>query len=437
MNYKYTEIMDYLRREIDRSTFKGKLPSIRGLAIKFSCSNSTVIKAYDELETLGLVFSAPKSGYYINPKNFKNELDFDFFSGVPANSLLPFEALEKTYALVMKENNPSLMNYSYPKGYNLLREYFLKEVHNGVTTLDGIFVTPGTQSAINMILTTTLKEGTLLLEDPTYNLVLEYVKIAGIHFETVARDIEGIDMESFRSKVEGGSVRYFLSNSRNNNPLGTDLSAQQIKEIAELSRDHGFYIIENDYLGDLNRGDTFFDLAPDRTIYIKGFSKTISPSLRLSYMAVPPELSKEFSHNITFASFSPSLLNQAVLLKFMKTDLYAKSLNLLREKIKQNIIVFRGAISGFPYRMSIPETGYFAYLEFPDHFKLSMLLDAMQSKGYLFRDLHEFTLDEHKKGLRISLVRVGPNGINEAIRELVKEVNAMNDRRSDKNRIFI
>lgn len=437
MNYKYTEIMDYLRREIDRSTFKGKLPSIRGLAIKFSCSNSTVIKAYDELETLGLVFSAPKSGYFISSRNFKNEPDFDFFSGVPANSLLPFEALEKAFAMVMKENNPSLMNYSYPKGYNLLREYLHKEIHNGVTTLDGIFVTPGTQSAINMIVTTTLKEGTLLIEDPTYNLVLEYVKIADVRFETVVRAIEGIDMESFRMKIESGGIRYFLTNTRNHNPLGTDLSASQILEIAELSRAHGFYIIENDYLGDLNRGETFFSLAPDRTIYIKGFSKTISPSLRLSYMAVPPELVKEFSYNITFASFSPSLLNQAVLLKFMKTDLYVKSLNLLREKVKQNIIVFRSAIGGFPYRMSIPETGYFAYLEFPDDFKLSLLMDTMQSKGYAFRDLHEFTLDENRKALRISLVRVGPDRINEAIRELVKEVISMNDRKSDKNRIFI
>jgi DNA-binding transcriptional MocR family regulator len=437
MNYKYTEIMDYLRREIDRSTFKGKLPSIRGLAIKFSCSNSTVIKAYDELETLGLVFSAPKSGYFISSRNFKNELDFDFFSGVPSNSLLPFEALEKTFALVMKENNPSLMNYSYPNGYNLLREYLHKEIHNGVTTLDGIFVTPGTQSAINMIVTTTLKGDTLLIEDPSYNLVLEYMKIADVRFQTVAREIEGIDMDSFREKVEAGGIRYFLTNTRNHNPLGTDLSAEQILEIAELSRTFDFYIIENDYLGDLNRGDTFFSLAPDRTIYIKGFSKTISPSLRLSFMAVPPELVKAFSHNITFASFSPSLLNQAVLLKFMKTDLYAKSLNQLREKIKQNIIVFRSAISGFPYRMSIPEAGYFAYLEFPDDFKLSLLMDTMQSKGYVFRDLHEFTLDEDRKALRISLVRVGPDRINEAIRELVKEVISMNDRKRDKNRIFI
>ena len=38
MNYKYTEIMDFLRYEIDREVYKDKLPSIRALAIKFSCS---------------------------------------------------------------------------------------------------------------------------------------------------------------------------------------------------------------------------------------------------------------------------------------------------------------------------------------------------------------------------------------------------------------
>ena len=44
MNFKYTEIMDYVKQEIAKGTYQSKLPSIRGMAIRFSCSNSNQSK---------------------------------------------------------------------------------------------------------------------------------------------------------------------------------------------------------------------------------------------------------------------------------------------------------------------------------------------------------------------------------------------------------
>ena len=70
MTFKYTEIMEFVKKGIIKGSYQSKLPSIRGMAIRFSCSNSTVIKAYSELADQGIIYSAPKSGYFINfPSN--------------------------------------------------------------------------------------------------------------------------------------------------------------------------------------------------------------------------------------------------------------------------------------------------------------------------------------------------------------------------------
>ena len=437
MKYKFTEIMDYLRREIDKDVFTDKLPSIRGLAIKFGCSNSTVIKAYNELEALGLVFSAPKSGYFINREKVHGENKYDFYSGVPNSKSLPIDSLTKIYMAVLNEKNQTLLNYSFPMGYNLLREHILKEHHMDELPLESILITDGAQGALRLIFGTPLNGKRILVEEPTYNIVLSYLEINNLDHDTVQRGFSGIDLTEFEEKVKTEEVKYFYTMSRNQNPLGTDLSPFEMQEIVLLSRKHNFYIIEDDYVSEFSKGPTFFSLAPDRTLHIRSFSKTISPTLRIAALTVPKELSKLLSYNTTYLNQGAALLSQAVLLSYLKSDYYPKDMAHQKEKIKQNIMIFKNALQGFPFDFHVPEMGLYASLYFPKDFKLKALMESLQSKGYRFRDITDFSRQEDKKILRVSITQVEPNAMNIAIRELVKEVNYMRSDKDDKNKIFI
>lgn len=437
MNYKYTEIMDYLRSEIEKDVYIDKLPSIRGLAIKFGCSNSTVIKAYNELESLQLVFSAPKSGYYISKNKNRSTTDYDFYSGVPNNKNLPLASMRKVYDQVLADQNHTLMNYSYPMGYNLLREHLLMELHDSDVSLESVLITEGAQGAIDLLLGTDIRERKVLVEDPTYNIVLSYLRIKNIPHETVMRTKEGIDLERFEEIVKTGEIQFFYTMSRNHNPLGTDLREKDMIKILELSRKYDFYIIEDDYLYELSKGSTFFSLGKDRTVYIRSFSKTISPSLRIASIIAPMDLAKKLSYNITYLNGGAPLFNQAILLKYLKSEFYAKDMAMLRDRVKQNIMIFKNALQGFPFDFYIPETGFFASLYFPKDFKLKTLLEGLQVKGYRFRDIQGYTKQEDRKILRISLTRVEPNAMNTAIKELVKEVLLMKGDKDDKNKIYI
>ncbi|MGB4589036.1 MAG: PLP-dependent aminotransferase family protein [Clostridiaceae bacterium] len=437
MKYKFTEIMDYLRREIDKDIYTDKLPSIRGLAIKFGCSNSTVIKAYNELETLGLVFSAPKSGYFINREKVHGENKYDFYTGVPNSKSLPLESLTKIYMAVLNEKNQTLLNYSFPMGYNLLREHILKEHHQDELPLESILITDGAQGALRLIFGMPLNGKKILVEDPTYNIVLSYLELNSLAHDRVERNLSGIDLTEFEEKVKTGEIKYFYTMSRNQNPLGTDLSLHDLQEIVLLSRKYGFYIVEDDYVNEFSKGPTFFSLAPDRTLHIRSFSKTVSPTLRIAALTVPIELSKELSYSATYLNQGAALLSQAVLLNYLKSDSYAKDMSYQREKIKQNIMIFKNALKGFPFDFHVPDLGLYASLYFPKDFMLKALMESLQSKGYRFRDIRDFTRQEDKKVLRVSLTQVEPNAMNIAIRDLVKEVHFMRSDKDDKNKIYI
>lgn len=437
MNYKYTEIMDYLRGEIDKDVYTDKLPSIRGLAIKFGCSNSTVIKAYNELESLQLVFSAPKSGYYINKNKQRSTTEYDFYSGVPNSKNLPLFSLLKIQQQLLEEQQHNLLNYSYPMGYNLLREFLLMEIHDQEVSLESILITEGAQGAIELLFGADVLEKKVLVEDPTYNIVLSYLKIKNIPFDTVQRDQDGLDLEELEAKFKTREFQFFFTIPRNHNPLGTDLKEEEMKKVVALAKAYDVYLVEDDYLSEFSKGPTFFSLAKDKTIYIRSFSKTISPALRVAMLVAPPEFSKKLSYNITYLNGGAPLLNQAMLLKYLKSEYYGKDMTLAKDRMKQNIMIFKNALQGFPFGVHIPEMGFFASLYFPKEFKLKTVLESLQVKGYRFRDVTGFTLQEDKKILRVSLTRVEPNAMNAAIKELVKEVLQMKGDKDDKNKIYI
>ena len=437
MNYKYTEIIDYLREEIENDVYTNKLPSIRALAIKFDCSNSTVIRAYNELISMDLVFSAPKSGYFINTKKRNDFVDFDFYSGIPSDDLIPYKELKNSYNYILNKENLHLLNYSYPMGYNLLREYINLKINSNEVSLDSIMITAGIQNSLDIILSNLKDDEYILVEDPTYNIMLTTLDIKKIKYKVVSRSIKSIDLTEMEEISKNYNIKYFFTISRNHNPLGTDLSEKQISKIIDLSYKYNFYIVEDDYLKDISKGPTFFKFNKEKTIYIRSYSKSVSPALRLSYMIMPKDLIQDYTYSGTYLNLGASLLNQGVLLHYLKSDNYSKNINILDEHLKQNIMIYKNAMKNFPYEYSVPESGFYSYVKFPSDFAIDTLIENLKVQGFLFRKITGFTIEDNIKALRISLVRVRPDSMNDAITALVNETLKLKDKKRTANKLYI
>ena len=97
------------------------------------------------------------------------------------------------------------------------------ELHDSDVSLESVLITEGAQGAIDLLLGTDIRERKILVEDPSYNIVLSYLRIKNIPHETVMRTKEGIDLDRFEEIVKTGEIQFFYTMSRNHNPLGTDL----------------------------------------------------------------------------------------------------------------------------------------------------------------------------------------------------------------------
>lgn len=438
MNFKYMEIMDYLKGEIIKGTYTSKLPSIRGMAIKFSCSNSTVIKAYSELEDQGLIYSAPKSGYYISHSTGEYTQDYDFYSGIPLSFYLPFDSLEKAYQSSFSDNNIGIINYSYTRGHVKLREHLASSFGVDVDK-SRVFIVLGTQNFIGLMIAMTTRLGeNILVENPTYNLLVSAANAFGKSFDIVSRTLDGLDFETLEEKAKNKEFKYFFTMSRNHNPLGTSFNEEERKKLLDLAEKYDFYIIDDDYLYELSNEPTLYSENSERVIYVRSYSKTISPSLKLCSITVPEAIKEEFAKTNSLMNTGASLISQDVLYRYLTSSNYHKDSKILKDRIEEKCKVLNSILTEkCPYRFCVPECGLYSYIELPEGFRTMELLENLDNKGYRFRSDVEFSMSRDVKGLRISISRVEKKAIEKGITELLNEMKNMSQNKDEPKEILL
>ena len=132
------------------------------------------------------------------------------------------------------------------------------------------------------------------------------------------RGADGPDLDVMRTLVREHKPRMYVTVPVLHNPTGHSLSLASAHEVLKLAEANDFWLVED---------DTYSHLAPAhlprmaaldglrRTLYVSGFSKILTPSWRVGYMAVPPALVERLVDTKLVATLStPAVLEQAVAL---------------------------------------------------------------------------------------------------------------------------
>ncbi len=95
------------------------------------------------------------------------------------------------------------------------------------------------------------------------------------------------------------------------------------------------YIIEDDYDCEFRFSGkpipTIKSIDTDeKVIYINTFSKTLAPSFRISYMALPHRLMEKFNSELGFYSCTVSAIEQYTLAEFISSGFFEKHINRMR-----------------------------------------------------------------------------------------------------------
>ena len=308
-------LADSLRTLLTRLSPGDRLPSSRELIQQHRVSPVTVSRAIALLAAEGAVVTRPGSGTYVAPRPRAGaevadtawqtvaltDRTVDTRSitdslGPPAagtilldggylhRSLQPTGALGA--ALARAARRPDAWDRAPAAGLASLRAVFAGIAGGGVTP-DDVLVTAGGQSALSMAFRAVAGPGSpVLVESPTYPGALAAALAAGLRPIPVPLDDDGVRPDLLAEAFAMTGARLFYCQPTFHNPTGTVLAPERRRQVIDVARAAGAFVVEDDFARLLGHGGPVPPplVADDRdgtVVHLTSLTKPAAPSLRI------------------------------------------------------------------------------------------------------------------------------------------------------------
>lgn len=441
-----------------------RLPSVRRLAKGKKLSISTVVQALRQLEARGQIEARPQSGFFVrlptptsNPplepqtrKRLAPPVTVDVNSrligmldlnnrpemvplsaALPAPELLPILSLQRLYGTVARQPT-TLLGHASHSALNhpqLVRQLVRHSLTWGQPlTADEFVVTNSCTEALSLCLRAVTRPGdTVAVESPSYYLMLQLLEQLGLKaLEIPTHPRHGISVDALELASHERRIAACLLVSNFSNPLGSLVPDGEKKRLAELMLARGIPIIEDDIFGDLHFGADrpwpvkSFD-SGGNVMLCSSFSKTLSPALRLGYVAAG-RFHREVLLQKTLISGVTSPITQAVVARYIGSSAYLRHLRGLRRAYEKQVLQMSDAVlRHFPdgTRLSQPQGGFVLWVELPSAIDCNVLFDAATEVGIPFVPGDLFSARGHYRNcLRLNCGNPWSARLEEAIRQL-------------------
>jgi 2-aminoadipate transaminase len=351
-----------------------------------------------------------------------------FARGVPAPECLPVDELADCARSAIGRDAAAALLYGHTLGYQPLREW-IGERHR----IDPVrvVVTNGSLQAFHFVLSALVGADRVIVERPTYDRPRKILSA----FDDVPIDGDGLDVGELEGVLAGSPTPAFLYTIPTfQNPAGVTLSEERRRRLAELASAR-LRILEDDPYGLVRfEGEslpTLFELEGGHNVlYSSSFSKTIAPGLRVGYVLVPEGLGPELEDLVASTYITPGLVNQAIVLEFLRRGLFAPNLErvrlLLRARRDAMLEALERELAGRA-RWSRPEGGYFLWLELPDGTDATELLGRASEAGVTFVPGVDFGGEPNSARLAFSFA--SPAEIDEGVSRLAGALELSSERR--------
>ena len=350
-------LYDYLSRRIKEDIWAGKLrpgeklPSKRALARNLEVSVVTVENAYAQLVAEGYLYTREKSGYFVSALDTgakptpaptlpameepEGKWLLDLHSGGSGTEGFPFAVWARLMRRVISDEGERLLKVSPHSGVPELRRAivgYLRQFRGIEASPEQVVVGAGTEYLYNLIVQLLGRDKVFGLERPGYPKAGKVYALNGAACVPLTMDSQGVTVESVE---ESGAQVIHLSPSHQC-PSGIVTPIARRQSLLRWAREEaGRYIIEDDYdsefrftgrpiptLQSIDRGG--------QVIYMNTFSRTLAPSLRISYMVLPPALLEEYRKKLGFYSCTVPAMEQYTLARFLSGGGFETHVNRMR-----------------------------------------------------------------------------------------------------------
>lgn len=329
-----------------------RLPSKRSLAQHMKMSVITVENAYAQLLAEGYIYAVPRRGYFASPVEHAPEPPacgaepiaappeppcfVDFRSNHPDCARFPFSVWSRILRDELSHREIKLLAATPANGAPELREAiaaYLFQFRGMHVSAEQIVVGAGSEYLYNLIVQLLGRAHVYAVENPGHVKIPRIYEKNGLAVRYVDVDERGMPVAGLRAS--GADVAHISPS--HHFPTGVVMPIGRRQELlAWAGEAEGRYIIEDDYDSEFRfTGRPLPTLqsidAGGRVIYTNTFSKSLAPSIRISYMVLPPALMARFRSELSFYSCTVTSFEQYTLARFLSEGHFERHINRMKK----------------------------------------------------------------------------------------------------------
>ena len=398
----YSYLYRCIRDDIRSGTLpaESKLPARRSFASHLGVSVNTVERTYDALVADGYVRSQRGSGHFVCEGkavaldeaqiSHADETVVDFKANTSSLNLFPLNVWARLMRKVLSGPDKPLLHTVPFNGLLELRQViadYLYEFKGVRVSPDRVIVGAGTEFLYGRLLQVLGRQSVIATEDPGYKIFADLSRSFGTLWDYIPLDKDGFQVDILNSS----RANVVHVSPSNHFPTGRVMSAERRAQLLEWAyAKPGRYIIEDDYDSELRYSGRALPslLAHDsqqRVVYMNTFSKTLVPSLRISYMVLPEALMELYRNYLGFYACSVSSFEQLTLAHFISEGHFERHIKKLKTYYRHQRDAYLAAIAasdlGLICQADVGEVGTHFLLEMDTEMQDWEIREAAQKRG--------------------------------------------------------
>jgi len=202
-----------------------------------------------------------------------------------------------------------------------------------------ILLTTGASQALDFIIRLLLRPGDVaLVDEPGYYNLFGMLRLQGVQVVGVPRNRDGPDIDALERLVALHQPKIYFVQTVMHNPTGTTMAPHIAFRVLQLAERCDFTLVEDDVFSDLQSDPTPRLATLDqlqRVIYVRSFSKTLSGSLRVGFIASQPGLIESLADIKMLTSITSSEFTERLIYLMLVDGHYRKYLARLRARLDE------------------------------------------------------------------------------------------------------
>ncbi|AWT48876.1 aspartate aminotransferase [Psychrobacter sp. YP14] len=363
-----------------------------------------------------------------------------FAGGLPDPTLFPHQTIKDASNAMFDRQDNGIFQYTTTEGHLGLRQWIAKrfsDAHHVQVDADQVMIVSGSQQALDLFgkIYINPQDG-VVMEAPTYLGAIQAFRMYQPEFKEVELLEDGIDTDQFRTTMMQSDSKFFYGIPNFQNPTGLTYSADKRQQVADILKDSGKLMLEDDPYGALlfddpnTQGMTtrpIYALAPEHVVYMGSFSKVFVPGFRLGWVIAPKPVLAKMVIAKQAADLHTNSFVQELLYQYVTTNDLDAHIDVIRQTYSAKKSCMVEAIHtylGDEVEMAPANGGMFIWVRVPGVAVMDLLKYAIDN-NVAYVPGEAFSLSgEYKDYMRLNFTSLDDEQIIEGIKRLKAALDA-------------